>query len=357
MNKLLAAFAGLVVVLSMIAWAAPPPSDTSDRNIYEEMSVKVIVPGCDLLHCFRVLVPWTLGRIPGPSLVKWKAYAAVCNGMAAMAVFLLCQAWGFTHRAAFLAAVMSAFGFGSMYTLYDSYTSDPLMFAAGPLVLWLLTVERPGTAGILSAVFVAAKEFAVVPTYIHAVSEWLGGHRRPAIRAAAMAASTLLVWIALQLWLRGKFGYVFGATLSAQPLRGGYLWHWYQQTPPRVAMMSLIAELGVLWVLAPGGWRGAPQRLRHVAIAAAPAAAALVYFQQPDRALWNFHFILAPLAALVLVRVPAALASATLAAFVVANLRVGAQLSFAPPSRVSLALSVALGMACWVWRRSEALAA
>lgn len=349
MNRLFAAFAGLAIVFALIATLTPPPSDTSDRNIYEQMAAQVIVPGCDLLHCFRVLVPWTIGRLPGPSLVKWKAYAAVCNAAAALAVFLLCQAWGLSARASLIAAAASAFGFGSMYTLYDTFTSDPLMFLAGPLVLWLLTIQRNAAAGLVSAVSILAKEFAVVPAYIHAVVEWFEGRRAAAMRAAAIAIGALSAWIALQWWLRESYGYYFGATLSAQPLRGGYLWHWYQQTPGRVALLSMVAELGVLWLLAPAGWRYAPARLRHVAIAAAPAAAALAYLQQPDRALWNFHFILTPLAAVALERVPALLATATLLTFATANLRVGAQLAFAPSATVSLAASFACATLCGGW--------
>jgi hypothetical protein len=360
MNRLLAALLGLVVMLAIVAAAAPPPSDTSDRNIYEQMAAEIIVPGCDLLHCFRVLVPWTLGRIPGPSLLKWKAYAVTCNAAAAIAVFLLCGAWGFDRRAAQLAAAVSAFGFGSMYTLYDPFTSDPLMFLAGPLILWLLTVNRPARAALLAAVLIAAKEFAVVPVYIHAVAQGLAGRWSSALRTAALAAAVLAVWIALQYWLRSAHGYYFGATLSAQPLRGGYLVHWLRQTPPAVAAMAMAAELGMLWLLAPLGWRLAPAALRRAAIAALPAAAALAYFQQPDRALWNFHFIVTPLAALALARVPAVLAWTAVGLFAIADLRVGAQLPFVPAATVSLGVSLLWSAYCGarlIWHnREEALA-
>ena len=53
---------------------------------------------------------------------------------------------------------------------------------------------------------------------------------------------------------------------------------------------------------------------------AAPVALVLCYVQQPDRALWNFHYLVAPLGALALERAPLALAGLTVAAFAFANL-------------------------------------
>ena len=357
MTRLLGAFLALTLILGVIAWAAPPGREDSDRHVYEQTASQIIIPNCDQLHCFRVLVPWLLGRVPGPSLWIWKSYAVICTSAAAIAVFLLCTAWAVPRRAGQYAAAASAFGFGSMYVLYDPFTSDPLMFLAGPLTLWLFAIDRPALSAGLAAVFIAAKEFAVVPVYIQSAVDWLEGRRRPAARVAAIASGVLAVWIGLQLWLRNAHDYSFGVNPSVQPLNGGYLWHWFKTLPVEVAIFAMVAQFGVLWILAPAGWRLAPARLRHASLASLLPAAVLIYFQQPDRALWNFHFLVTPLAGLVLARVPTLLAVATLAAFALANLRVGAQLAFVPASSVSLALSLLLGAVCcgWVWRRLEKL--
>ena len=44
--------------------------------------------------------------------------------------------------------------------------------------------------------------------------------------------------------------------------------------------------------------------MRRLAVVSLPIAALFGYVQQPDRALWNFHYLVTPFAALVLERVP-----------------------------------------------------
>jgi len=109
----------------------------------------------------------------------------------------------------------------------------------------------------------------------------------------------------------------------------------------------------IVLVLA-AGWRIAAihfPALANVTPLMALVLCGAVYF--PARRLW-----LAPLAALVLERAPAAVAWACVAAFVFANLRLGAQLPFIPASRASLALSLALAVGClYSVRRSSAMVA
>ena len=110
--------------------------------------------------------------------------------------------------------------------------------------------------------------------------------------------------------------------------------------------VAMFGEFSMLWVLARAGLFFAPASMRRFALASIPVALLFAYVQQPDRALWNFHFLVAPLAALVLERVPAALASACIGIFALGNLRLGAQLSMVPPSRASLVLSTLLAILC-----------
>ena len=115
----------------------------------------------------------------------------------------------------------------------------------------------------------------------------------------------------------------------------------------------MFGEFGMLWVLAPAGLFLAPASMRRFALASIPVALLFAYVQQPDRALWNFHFLVTPLAALVLERAPAALAGACIGIFALGNLRLGAQLSMVPPSRASLVLSMLLAILCLYRLRTQ----
>jgi hypothetical protein len=82
--------------------------------------------------------------------------------------------------------------------------------------------------------------------------------------------------------------------------------------------------------------------MRLLAVASIPAMLALVYVQQPDRALWNFHFVVIPFAVLVLESLPAWGQALFVAMFGLSNLRFGAQLTFVPSGLGPLTVSLVL---------------
>ena len=337
--------AALFVALAIIARASPEPGRVTDRDIYEGTAARIIVPDCTDLHCFRVLVPWVLGRLPGPSPLRWKAYAALANAAAAAAVFALCLTFGMGRRAASMASLVSAFGFGSLYTLHDPYTSDPLMFFAGPFITNELLRGRLLFAALAGTIGVVAKEFAAAPFYLLAAYHGVERRWGPARRSLAAGNLAFLVLLLLTLTLMLKFNYGWGGTDSSSFAAGAGIGPWLRRMSPRGIAAAMFNEFGALYVLAPVGFFLAPRQVRLLTIASVPIAGVLAYVQQPDRALWNLHFLAAPLAATVLDRSPVALAGATLAAFTVGNLRVGAQLPIASLGRAALALSVVLAAA------------
>ena len=339
-------FTVLGITLALVAWAAPAMDRQTDRGAYEATASRFIVSDCSDLHCFRVLVPWTLGVIPGPSLTKWKAYAVVANLLAGIAVFALSRAWGLSMRASLTASLLSAMGFGSLYTLFDPFTSDPLMYAIGPFLVWLLLKDRVAAAGCVAAIGVLAKEFAAAPMLIWSAATAATGRWPEALRVLSAANVALIAWLSLQLILVIGFNYSYAGNASTHLLSGGYLWRWLSTQSWLVSALALFGEFGMLWVLAPAGFFLAPVSMRRFALASIPVALVFAYVQQPDRALWNFHFLAAPLAALVLERAPAALAGACIGIFALGNLRLGAQLSMVPPSRISLVLSTLLAILC-----------
>ena len=341
-------FVVLAIALGAIAMAAPDPTYATDRDTYIATGQQVIVPDCSDIHCFRVLVTWVLESLPGPSLLKWKTYAVLANAGAAVALGRLCLMLGLSIRASNLATWLAAFGFGSLYTLYDVYTSDPLMFLLGPLLTSTLLAGHRIRAGLIASIGILAKEFAAAPLWIMTI--WAALQRRwaQAFRLLLSAMSATLVWLALQVTLIVLFNYTYGENASADLLGGGYLARWLSLVQGRVALAVMFVEFGALYLLFPVGLIVANRDLRLLALAALPEALVLLYVQQPDRALWNFHFIVIPIAVLVLERLPERAGLLFAACFAFANLRIGAQLTFVPPARIPLVASLLIAGAAIV---------
>jgi hypothetical protein len=230
------------------------------------------------------------------------------------------------------------------------------MFWLAPLVTRWLLDDRLALAALVSCVSVFGKEFVVIA--VATVGVWAACARRWRLAGACgvIAGVAFLAWAALQIDLIRFSGYSYsgaGTGPARQLLSGSYLALWLARMPPSGAVLALFNEFGALYLLIPVGWLAAPRRLKQLAVAALPFAAFLAYVEQPDRALWNFHFLASPLAAIVLADVPAALAGAFVALYATANLRVGAQMSYAPPARFALTASIAVAVIAIVlhWRR------
>ena len=339
-------------MLGTIAVLAPAPWNATDRDEYERVGREWLIRGCSSLHCFRQLVPVVIEHLPGPSLPKWKAYAVVSNALAAAAVYRLALTFGLAARIASIASLLTLLGFGSLYTLFDPHTADPLMFFLGPALTVLLLQERTRRAGIIAVVCIFAKEFAAAPLWMSAWADGLARRWGPMVRAGVAALSVTTLWIVFQLALLTAWDYSYGDNPSSKIFEGGYLVHWVRELGPRAAIIALITTFGALYLLVPAGIVVAPARLRQWTIASLPALAAFGYVQQTDRAIWNFHFLATPLAALALSRLPSAAVWGFIAAYGAANLRVGAQLPWMPGARFFLLISTLL--AVWalflLWR-------
>jgi hypothetical protein len=263
-----------------------------------------------------------------------------------------------TTRAALMASALSAFGFGSLYTLHDPHTSDPLMFAVGPAITNALLLGRFGVAAAAGIIGVFAKEFAAAPLYAFAAYSAIERRWLPAARALAAGNAAFITWALLTITLMLRFNYTYGwnGNGSANFAEGAALALWLQKQSARGVAFAMFNEFGALYLLAPAGFLFAPRQLQRLILASLPIAAVFGFVQQPDRGLWNFHYLVAPLADLVLVRVPAALAWTTIGLFAVGNLRVGAQLPIAALSRWAIAGSVLLAAIATLsaWRHGAA---
>jgi hypothetical protein len=340
-------FAGIVMVLAIVAWAAPSPQPT-DQVMVEHVGQGVINPGCADLNCFRILVPAAVESLPGPSLPRWRAYAVVMNAAAAVATGWLALELGFAAAAITLTVWLSALGAGSFATVYHPYNADSFVLFLAPVITVLLLRQRMSAAGIVSAIGIFAKEFAAVPLYVGAAASGLQRRWRECGRRAALAVTVTLIWVTLQLTLMRMFDYSYNANPSSQPLSGGYLRLWLEHVTPATAIFALFGAFGAIYVLLPFGWRLAPAMLRQLAVGAIPALLAFVLVATPERALWNFFFLIVPIGALALAALPAWLAAAFVVLFAIANLRIGAQVPDVPSSRYALmATLVIAAVAAW----------
>jgi hypothetical protein len=221
------------------------------------------------------------------------------------------------------------------------------MFYLGPAVTKWLIEERYARAALVTCVTVLAKEFVVIAVAAFAV--WAAWTRQwHAARLAFITAGVaFLCWAGVQLLLMSLFDYSYsgvGTMPATRLLSGSFLALWVARMPPLAALSALINEFGAVYLLIPFGWFSAPRVLKQLAIAALPFAAFLAYVEQPDRALWNFHFLAIPLAAIVLDDLPAAARWTFVALYALANVRAGAQLGFAPPLKYPLAASIGLAV-------------
>jgi hypothetical protein len=339
----------IVFALGAVAAVAPKPRWT-DRGFYEQLGRAVIVRDCSDIHCFRPLVSAVLEHLPGPSLPKWKIYAVVANAIGALAVGHFCLLLGLSRPSAIAAAWLSALGTGSLYALFDVYTADSLMYMMGPLLAIQLWQGRTGRAGWIAAVGVFAKEFAAAPLWIFTAFAVLSRRWPAAARTMLVAIAATIVWLAKQAGLMAFQNYRYGYTASVDLLHGGYLAFWLSQVSWSGAAMHLYTTYGALYVLVPAGLVRAGRDVRLLAIAAVPAALAFLYVEQPERALWNFYFIVIPVAMFALDGLPAWVLASLTAACGIVGLRFGAQLDIRMASRVALVISLAIAVGVVVAR-------
>lgn len=333
--------AAILIILAVVAAIAPAPRE-SNRNFYEESGREVLMPGCLGGDCFRPLIPVVLERLPGTSIVKWKAYAVLANAVGAFAMGQWCLMLGLSSTAALGAMWLAALGAGTLYSLFDAYTGDPLMYMLGPVMaiwIWRGRYARASVAG-LAGIF--AKEFAAAPLWIFMAFEALERRWRAAARLLFWASAVTLVWLATQASYMALENYAYGSTASADLLHGGFLATWLRSVGIGGAAAYLFTSFGALYLLWPLGLVQGGRELRLLALAAVPALAAFVYVEQPERALWNFHFIVLPLAAVVLQQISGWMLTVFVASFGVANLRWGAQLPIRNGARGALLVSLVI---------------
>jgi len=313
--------------LAVIAAVAPSPWFITERDIFRQIGRDFFIPDCSSLHCTRVLASWILEQLPGPSLLKWKIYAVVGGTIAAVGTARLARHVGLPDRVCNWSAWLVAFGSGVQITLFDPYGPDPVIYAITPWMLRWVIEDRIALAASIGAVGVLAKEFAAAPLWIGVGYAILARHRRLFWRCSAAAVTATLIWVALQIALILRFNYSYGGSASALVFEGGNFARWFRLLGPTQSLGALAVHVVPVVALAAAAVRRAPRQLQHLALASIPPLLALVYVQQPDRAIWNFQPVLASLAALPLVTASPAFAWTFVAGYASSNLRVVPQVA------------------------------
>ena len=347
---LLARFAMVLAVLGLVAVLAPLPQP-SDRELLESIGRHPYAPNCADVHCFRAVVPWIMEQIPGDALVKWRVYAVLFNAGAAFAVGWLSPILGLSSKAVPAAVWLSALGAGGLATIYHPYTADPVMFLLGPLAVGLLLRDRIRLVGVIAGAGIFVKEFAAAPLWIFTLYAWLA-RDRARWRSFGAALAVTLLWLTLQLVLILGYHNSYADNPSTHLFAGGALRPWFESLGARKAAAAVIGAFGPLYLLMAAALPTAPRQVRLLALAALPAVLAFVYVETPERALWNFSFLVISIAARMLTELPRPLMWLFVAAYGLANARIGAEIMIVPASRYALLVSgiVALPIVLGVWK-------
>src|SRR4030095_11713683 len=158
-------FLAIAGVLGAIAAIAGTPV-AGDRDVYQKIGRQLFVLDCHDIHCYRLLPAPIIEHLPGPSLMKWRAYAVLTNAAAAIALGRLCVVLGLSSRAAGFATWIAAVGFGPMQSVFDPYTSDPVMYLLAPLMMTDLMAERLGRPTLVGRPGGVSKEVRPAPFWV-----------------------------------------------------------------------------------------------------------------------------------------------------------------------------------------------
>lgn len=329
---------------------APAQPRLSDRNDYEYTGRQPFAPNCpNTIYCYRILVPTLLERIPIDPERRWRGFQLLSHTMTGSVVAAATAPIGSPLIASLL--VQTSYGFA--FTAYDPYTPDPFVFLVSALVLALWIADRSLAVTLLAAVGVFAKETVALVASAPAFAVMLWGDRRARWRWLAPAAVAWALLLSFHWYMDTYAGWSISRNPAARFDTGSWLAIWWQYNPSlaRKALM-LFAPFGFAWLFAIAGYRHATAPYQQLAAGAVLPMLALVYVQTPERALGNAFFVVIPLAAAFLARVPALPAWAAALTSGLVTARIGLSSELLPASAVLLPpATLAAAWAFWAYTR------
>ncbi len=334
--------------------AAPAQPDNSDRQEYDYVGVHGLDANCPWsVYCYRILVPVMLEQLPVDAELRWRWLQLAANTTAGSIVAITTAGLANGLAAALLATIVVQTSFGFAFTAYDPYTADPVVFAILATLAWCWFAQRWLVAMAIGLIGIFAKETVAllsVATALAAAIDRRAGWRMWVAQGGIVLAALLgFHWI-----MDSYFGWGISTNPAAQFAQGSWLARWWLNNPGLALKgFFLFVPFGFVWVYAAAGFSAAPKELRHLAVGAALPFLALNYVQNPERALSNLFFVIVPLAAIALTRVPFALAMAAVVTNGLFTSKVGSSTVWLPSSRWLLIPATASAVwVCWLLIRS-----
>lgn len=327
-----------------IAGAAPGQPVLSDRNDYEYNFTHWVTALCpNSVFCYRILVPILLHAVPMDAEPKWRAYQWVAHTTTGSIVAV--AAAPFASPALTSVVLQSSFPFA--FTAYDPFSADPFVFLVAALTLHLWILDRTFAMTMMVSMTVFAKETVALIASVPAIAVMLSDRvRRWRWWIPAIVAWSVLLFFH---WYMDTYaGWSVRNNPSSNLLTGSWLVKWWQGNPSIVSKaMLLFAPFAFGWLFAVVGYRHATPAIRQLALAAILPIAALVYVQTPERALGNAFFVVVPLAAAFLSRLPWAPAWAAAITNGLLTAKIGLSSPWLPSS--SILLLPATAAAVWAF--------
>lgn len=318
-------------VAAAIAGAAPRQPVLTDRNDYEYNFKNWLTAYCpNSIMCYRILVPALLEFVPTHAEPRWRGYQWLAHTATGTVVAMAAA----PIASPLMSSVLLQSSYGFAFTAYDPYTPDPFVFLIAALTLYLWLVDRILAMTLMAGVGVFAKETVALIASVPAIAV-IGSDR---IRKWRWFEPAIVAWSVLLFfhWYMDTYaGWSIRQSQSANFLTGSWLVLWWRNSIGTKALL-LFAPFGFGWVFAALGYRYATPPFRQLALGAILPIAALAYVQTPERALGNAFFVIVPLAAAFLSRVPPAAAWAAVVTNGLVTAKIGLSAAWLPSSSILL---------------------
>lgn len=316
----------------LVSAAAPAQPKLSDRDHYEYTGRQPLTAFCpNTIYCYRILVPIVLERIPVDAERRWRAHQWLAHTATGTVVAVVAAPIGSPFVASMLLQTSYAFSF----TAYDPYTPDPTVFLVAALVLYCWVHDRMSAVALMALVGVFAKETVALIMSAPAIAVVVCRARDRRWRWLAPATIAWTVLLSFHWYMDTYAGWGTSRNAAANFSAGSWLAIWWTNNPSLLhKALMVFAPFGFGWLFAAAGYRHASERLRQLTIGAIAPLLALVYVQTPERALGNAFFVVVPLAATFLARVPAPAAWAAAITNGLLTARIGLSSDLLPPTSV-----------------------